>query len=80
MVTRYDEVGAEHLNGLVEIDGSGVAAHRLRAGLLTVGCDAVAVFAEIAEGPVDGHFVAWRFSAASSASIPMRICMSLGVK
>lgn len=79
MIAGDDEVSPEYLNGLVEIDGSGVAAHRLRAVLLTVGCDGVAVLAEVAEGPVNGHFVAWRFSA-SSASIPMRICMSLGVK
>jgi hypothetical protein len=79
VVTRYDEVSPKHLNGLVEIDGSGVPAHRFRTRRLAVGSDGVAVLAEVAEGPVDGHFVAWRFSA-SSASIPMRICMSLGVK
>ena len=68
-----DEVIAEPFNGLVDIDGRGVAAHRLRAMLLTVCSDGVAVLSEVAERPVDGHFVAWRFSAASSASISMSI-------
>ena len=49
-----DEVGAELRNGLVEINVSGVAAHRFRTMLLAVGYDAIAVFSEVAEGPVDG--------------------------
>jgi hypothetical protein len=49
MIIRDYEVISEHLNGLVEIDFSGVPAHRLRARLATVGGDAVAVLAEVAE-------------------------------
>ncbi len=54
MIAAYDEVRSEYLNSLVEIDGGGVPAHRLRACLITVGCDGVAVEFEVAERPEDG--------------------------
>lgn len=61
MVTRDDEVGPELRNGLVEIHVSGVATHRLRAMLLTVGSDGVAVFSEVAERPMNcRHCAAFR--------------------
>lgn len=58
MIAAYDEVSSEYLNSLVDIDGSGVPAHRFRAVLLAVGSDGVAVEFEVAERPEDlGHFV-----------------------
>lgn len=54
MIAGNDEVGTEYGNDAFYRNVCGVSAHGLGTMLLTIGCDGLAVFEEVAEGPVNG--------------------------